>query len=461
MDENSNQNPAQKDSQQAAADIARAKLVALYGQGTSGNQGDNQPPEAPNQPVQPAQHLPQSYAHQANAHPSTPPSKQNSQYNLPGGNQQRVVQPPAPDTQAPNITELYAREQLLQSQTEHLNQDPIRPDHQLPGSTNGQYRAVSSHAAQFQRSDQKSANTFAIPSASASPNAVAPVQSTPQQQPQGSESVTRQQQIANHSNGHKKGDQGDNKLVQKWRHFMDGDDIVPGHGKSIRNALIASLLLILFYNHQFIYGQVNYYISPGDKVVSPLIIEADSAQKIGEEPRVVIPKINVDVPLVYDITSWEDADVQKGLQRGVVHYGTTALPGQIGNNVIVGHSSNSVWSSGQYKFAFVLLDQLNDGDTFIIDYKGERYIYEVFKKLVIEPTDVDILSQDTGGEPITTLITCTPPGTAWRRLVVQARQISPNPLEAKKGNTTIDTDVPIPGDTGGESLLDSVTNWFN
>ena len=41
--------------------------------------------------------------------------------------------------------------------------------------------------------------------------------------------------------------------------------------------------------------------------------------------------------------------------------------------------------------------------------------------------------------PLATLVTCTPPGTALKRLVVIAEQISPDPAKA-----VANTDVPPP-----------------
>ncbi len=194
-------------------------------------------------------------------------------------------------------------------------------------------------------------------------------------------------------------------------------------------SLMVGLLFLGVNYNEIAIAQVKQYISPGDSISTPVILDPTITEDVGSESKIIIPKINLDVPVIYDIKGYDEAQIQEGLERGVVHYGTTAMPGEKGNNVIVGHSSNNYFNSGDYKFAFVLLFRLEIDDTFILHKSGKRYIYKVFNKQVIDPNDFSLV-QPTN-RPITTLITCTPPGTSWRRLVIQAEQISPNPDDAK------------------------------
>lgn len=204
-------------------------------------------------------------------------------------------------------------------------------------------------------------------------------------------------------------------------------------------ALGAGLLYLALSYNEIAIAQVKQYISPGSNLTTPVIVDPTVDIKVGKEPRVIIPKINVDVPVVYDIPGYDEHAIQAGLERGVVHYGQTAVPGQIGNNVIVGHSSNNFFNSGQYKFAFVLLGKLEVGDTFILNYGGQRYIYKVKLKKIIEPSDFSLIQPtDT---PVATLITCTPPGTSWHRLVIQGEQISPDPSGAKQVDSHVVQDL--------------------
>ncbi len=186
--------------------------------------------------------------------------------------------------------------------------------------------------------------------------------------------------------------------------------------------LVVFVLLFGFFNERFIAP----FITPSRAVSSTPIIIDPSSTAVGKEPLIIIPKINVEIPVVYDEPSIDEAAVQKALERGVIHYATTPNPGEKGNGVIFGHSSNNIFNQGRYKFAFVLLKRLEKGDTFMLQKNSRRYIYRVYDKRIVKPEDVSVL--DTQGKPATfTLITCDPPGTSTNRLVVIGEQISPNP----------------------------------
>jgi len=205
------------------------------------------------------------------------------------------------------------------------------------------------------------------------------------------------------------------------------------------------------------------YVSPGDTLHSPVIIDPNTDIEVSDESRIIIPKINVDVPVVYDVRTRSETSIQNALERGVVHYAGTSRPGEAGNNVIVGHSSNNFLNSGKYKFAFVLLDRLSLNDTFILHYQGTRYVYKITNKQVIEPTDFSLISPTS--TPTVTLITCTPPGTSWRRLVIQAEQISPTATPEQLDITNIpdqeqqpDQEEIVPGNA--PSLWQRLTGWL-
>ena len=66
-------------------------------------------------------------------------------------------------------------------------------------------------------------------------------------------------------------------------------------------------------------------------------------------------------------------------------YSGTANPGENGNAVFFGHSSNDIWEKGNYKFVFVLLEKLAVGDQYEIHYQSRKYIYTVEQTRVVEP----------------------------------------------------------------------------
>lgn len=185
--------------------------------------------------------------------------------------------------------------------------------------------------------------------------------------------------------------------------------------------LFMLVIMFGFFNERFIAP----FITPSRTVTSTPII-ADGNSVVGPESKIIIPKINVEIPVIYDQSGVDEKTVQKALESGVVHYANTPLPGQDGNLVIVGHSSNNIFNKGKYKFAFVLLSKMENGDTFMLQKNGKRYVYKVYNKQIVKPNDIGVLNAQTKAATAT-LITCDPPGTSVNRLVVVGEQISPDP----------------------------------
>ncbi|HUD10236.1 MAG TPA: sortase [Candidatus Saccharimonadales bacterium] len=205
------------------------------------------------------------------------------------------------------------------------------------------------------------------------------------------------------------------------------------HLKSLIFGLSTGLLVVFIFLFSFFNEIIiTPLIQPSRTVGStPLIVNASSVTA-SSTPEVIIPKINVEIPVNYNQTSDNENDIENALEGGVVHYPSTVLPGQNGNAAFFGHSSNNIFNPGKYKFAFVLLHELVKGDTFYLTYLGKVYVYQVIDTRIVSPNDVAILN-DTEGQPATaTLITCDPPGTSINRLAVTGEQISPNP----SNNTT-------------------------
>ncbi|MBW3568659.1 sortase [Candidatus Parcubacteria bacterium] len=190
-------------------------------------------------------------------------------------------------------------------------------------------------------------------------------------------------------------------------------------------SLVIFILLFSFFNERFI----TPFIRPSHNVgATSIIVDPTSSGDVSAEPKIIIPKINIEAPVVYDEESIDEKSIQKALERGVVHYPITPEPGEKGNAVIVGHSSSNILNSGKYKFAFLLLKSLEDGDTFIVHKDKKRYVYKVFEKYVTSPDDLSVLDPpEDGRQAIVTLITCDPPGSSANRLIIQAEQIFPSP----------------------------------
>lgn len=192
---------------------------------------------------------------------------------------------------------------------------------------------------------------------------------------------------------------------------------------------VASLvtgLLFLITNNELFLAQI---IRPSSSVAASPIITDGSA--VGKEPKIIIPKINLEAPIVDSIGENTEDAIQAGLENGVALYPFTGKPGEKANPIFFGHSSNNLFNKGKYKFVFVRLHQLQVGDTYAINYNGVQYVYKIFSREVVTPDRVDVLYAQP--KPVmSTLITCDPPGTSDLRLVLQAEQISPSPDKNKE-----------------------------
>lgn len=109
------------------------------------------------------------------------------------------------------------------------------------------------------------------------------------------------------------------------------------------------------------------------------------------------------------------------------HYKGTALPGEVGNAFIYGHSVLPwFFNPKNYKTIFSTLDHLDTGDTIIITYNNKEMTYKVEEKETLAPDKVNPLYDYKPkylNESTITLMTCTPAGTRINRLLVNAVKI--------------------------------------
>lgn len=174
----------------------------------------------------------------------------------------------------------------------------------------------------------------------------------------------------------------------------------------------------------------------------------DPGEIITPDSRLLIPKLSVNAPIVF-ATSQEEKDILEGLHNGVVRYAGMSNPGEAGNTYITGHSSNYWWDKGKYNYVFVLLDKMQEADRATIYHNGNKYIYQVTSKEIVEPANVSSLAQTT--EPTLTLMTCYPPGTTNKRLIVRLKQISPQYFAPKivEKERTVEVPKSLPSSDNG------------
>jgi len=211
--------------------------------------------------------------------------------------------------------------------------------------------------------------------------------------------------------------------VRKSRHFIP-----------ITAAFAVMLLFAFLQYNQLLIANVQAYVSPGNINPENIIVDPNTSTEVDPAlTNIVIPKINVDAPVDYNAASDYDSQMA-AMKHGLAYFGipgASSKPGQVGNTPVAGHSSNDVLESGSYKFIFAQLDKLQPGDAIYANYQGTRYTYVVKNKEIVLPTEVSKLVYTTD-KPLLTLITCTPLGTAQKRLLVTAEQVNPSPSAAAK-----------------------------
>lgn len=230
----------------------------------------------------------------------------------------------------------------------------------------------------------------------------------------------------------------------------------------IAGLAVCLTILFLQYN-RMIFAPIAAYVSPGEapageiEAVDPTV----TLTKVSSENKLIIPKLNVDVPLNFGVSV---DGVMAAMNHGVVHYrinGASAYPGEIGNFVVMGHSAGDIYSSNQYKFIFSGLERLEEGDIMYVHYNSVRYTYRMVGREVIWPTEVSKLVIETN-KPMMTLVTCWPLGTSQKRLLISAEQIAPSyeGAEAQEEKVEEETkeDVELPKNE--DTLFDRIRKWF-
>ncbi|MDB5169450.1 MAG: hypothetical protein JWO41_806 [Candidatus Saccharibacteria bacterium] len=228
-------------------------------------------------------------------------------------------------------------------------------------------------------------------------------------------------------------------------------------------ALVMIVVLFGLFNEIFL---APLYQPSRHASATPIITDVSGAAPT-DKNEVIIPKINLEIPVDYTQQTIDETNIEAGLENGIVHYPITAKPGENGNAAFFGHSSSNIFNKGKYKFAFVLLHAITPGDTFYITYNKKVYVYKVISRTIVDPSDVGVLDPVPGQTATATLITCDPPGTSLRRLVVVGQQISPSPTTntaattvAPLGGTRAPTALPGNGRTLGGRLLASSFGKF-
>lgn len=131
----------------------------------------------------------------------------------------------------------------------------------------------------------------------------------------------------------------------------------------------------------------------------------------------VIPKIGANAKVIPNVNPYDPKDYQWQLTKGVAHARGTVFPGQIGNVFIFAHSAGDILEANRFNAIFYLLYKLNKGDEIDLFYEEAKFKYTVTEVKYVEAADVKYLSGN-GSQKTVTLMTCWPPGTTLKRLII-------------------------------------------
>lgn len=159
-------------------------------------------------------------------------------------------------------------------------------------------------------------------------------------------------------------------------------------------------------------------------IVNPIpkvnIISSASLESWFPKSESEISRYFISIPQL-NIENAEVSTVDTNTAKHLVNYGKRNVPGRVGNALIFGHSTlPQFFNAKNYKTIFTNIYKLKNGDKIYATVGGSIYLYKVFQSLVIDAQDPSLLEQNYNNSYIT-LVTCTPPGTIWKRLIVKAR----------------------------------------
>ena len=196
------------------------------------------------------------------------------------------------------------------------------------------------------------------------------------------------------------------------------------------------------YNKELLKKADHWKLSKKDKKKYESLLDVSGTGIMG---YIEIPKIDCSLP-VYHGTD------EGALQIAIGHLEGSSLP-------VGGKSSHCVLSGHRglpSARLFTDLDQMEEGDTFILNILGHKLAYEVDQIKVVLPEEMSDLEIQEGKD-LCTLVTCTPYGINTHRLLVRGHRVKyvetkvQEQKEVSKSKT--DTRLVIAGAAAGAVVL--------
>lgn len=143
----------------------------------------------------------------------------------------------------------------------------------------------------------------------------------------------------------------------------------------------------------------------------------------GSQPA--IPSYTLSIPIL-GIKNAVVTTTDYDLAIHLVNYPGTSIPAQTGNAVIFGHSTlPQLFNPTDYKTIFATLYRLKVEDKILANVSGVSYTYAIYSITVVDASETSFFTQQYDNSYLT-LVTCTPPGTTWKRLIIKGRLVPLN-----------------------------------
>lgn len=148
------------------------------------------------------------------------------------------------------------------------------------------------------------------------------------------------------------------------------------------------------------------------------IAKIENFEYTDKENSIEISKLGISAPMV-SLEETESINYKKELDRGVVVFPESVLPGQTGQTIVLGHSAPQNWPKIKYDWVFSDLDKLQEKDEVILYYNHQKYRYSVLENIVLEKGE-EIPKDLTNDNNVLILVSCWPPGKNFKRIAVEA-----------------------------------------
>ncbi len=151
-------------------------------------------------------------------------------------------------------------------------------------------------------------------------------------------------------------------------------------------------------------------------------------QPVNPDFSIIIPKIFANSAVIKQVDPANKEIYLKALQEGVAHAKGTPTPDKPGNTFLFAHSTGNWWEMNRYNAVFYLLHKLKKGDIVLLFYKHKKYEFTITHTETVTPDQVEKLTSSVQSPESSTtnntltLMTCTPPGTTFKRLLIHAKK---------------------------------------